>query len=474
MRMHNVPMYRCQQELDAANGRNESLQKSVLLLEEQSEHVQEIMRLQREQEQMVEENGAMRAHIDALNMRNGHVVESAEEMAERLDKAVPRARLRWQRSCLRVRAGRLRELLHDSELELDEARAETERVGVRAERSITLARDEVDSYRTMLSEEKSRTEVLTTALAQASDAVASLQAKQGSLILTAKEAAFKTRQLEGHVARNEGKSDDAASLLETTKQQLHHARWELQMAAESESALREQLHQEEIGHSNTTRALEALRAERPPTGGELRQRAKGATAEAAAATAAALALSEQSLREAAAARSDRSRLEARLRQLERDSRERTSAAKHALPGSGVRLLVKHSASSPRLPSRLSPVGSAGGQPPPRSANVKENPAGLPVSALHAQILDLIHTPTSSGGGSGASPIGRRRSPRMSPPHRPGTVPALKSPPSRLAGGTRDVLNMAPAVAQPPALNMARGGSASGAMAPMAPPPSRGS
>ena len=166
-------------------------------------------------------------------------------------------------------------------------------------------------------DERAKREALEKALETASVTVAALRKERASLLVTAREASEKVLALETYVGSTSGDSDQQARAHEATRSQLEHARWQLSQAAARETELRSQLYVEQVSHSDDVAQLEALRSQRHGTVAELRERAKGPAAEAAAATAAAMSLSKASLREAATARSDRSRLEVRVKELER-------------------------------------------------------------------------------------------------------------------------------------------------------------
>lgn len=307
--------------------------------------------------------------------------ESALPQAAALRKSVPHARLRWQRGRLALTLSMRRASLREAEAEVEEARSESVQTEFQSRRQVELAQEERDAKHDLLLEEKSKTQLLTTALSQASDSVAALQAKQSSLVLTAREATFKLRELEQFMKTEASETATAQSTVSRLQGELQQTRWELTQAADTEAKLREQLFIEQSQRSQAAEALEAAQNWRSSdeVRAELRRRAAASTAEAAAAAHAAVNLSHKSLQEAAEARAERARLESRCKELEQRLK---------LGSGGGGLAMRPSASMPivpkKVPSPTDRLHAAGRLPmlPPGS------PGSITPTALHQLIRDL--------------------------------------------------------------------------------------
>ena len=214
-------------------------------------------------------------------------------------------------------------------------------------KAVDRALEERDAISNKLDDEMEKTQLLSTALSQASESVAALRKQEGSLVMTAREAYLKMNELDAYVQREVAEAQQSKDVADKLRAELQRARWEIAQAAETEAKLREQLYLEQARAKNADEALETARGHAGIDPDELRLRAKTAAAEAAAATQAAIELSHKSLREAAEARAEREALAARCRMLERHMR----AAESETPRRGLR----PSASVPRVPPRAATV-----------------------------------------------------------------------------------------------------------------------
>ena len=427
-------------ELDAHRVRAERLQDNLNLVRDGSAHVQEIIRLQAEKEERDGNMEYLRDEMGRITERHEKLESSASWMEMRLAVSVPRARVRWQLSRLKVTCRGLRQGVRYLEEDVEDLRAELQTVVASSMASLEAARAETVKKRVMLDEERSKTAMLTTALTQASETVAMLQRRQGGLVMTAREAATKARAMEEYGAREADGRASAAATTEEVREELRHARWELSQSAVTETKLREQLYNEQMARQQAEEGLLLARTHTPEESAEqLRACAKAAAAEAAAATASAMELSQSSLQEAACARIERDRLEERCRELKRVAR----AAGARIPGVrqvslATRDFAWASHTRPSTASSAPPTpmsGSRRGEPWHRQQPMTSLPvvsphasdrgnAALPVAALHAHILNLVQREPAQGcRGRAITPPKKRRplTPATAVPYMPLTA-----------------------------------------------------
>ena len=370
---------RLQAELKTLQARADELERALTL----TDVMQEVLRLQRllgEKSAALDETRAVHADtVRALAL----LQDSAEDMAARLQRSVPRARLRWQRSRLTLTLDLRKKALRDVEADAEDLRNESVATEQTSRKAVDKALEERDAISNKLDDEKEKTQLLSTALSQASESVAALRKQEGSLVMTAREAYLRMTELDAYVQREVAEAQQSKDVADKLRAELQRARWEIAQAAESEAKLRETLYLEQARAKNADEALEAARMHAGIDPDELRLRAKAAAAEAAAATQAAIELSQQSLREAAEARSEREALAGRCRMLERHMRAAESEA--------PRRVLRPSASVPRVPPRAAMVTTLTD----------------PMSKLHASgrlPLPLTSPASGAGGAGGGSTV----------------------------------------------------------------------
>ena len=314
----------------------------------------------------------------------------------------------------------------ETDMVVEELRAELKALKTSSRASLEEAHAETAKKVLLLEEAESKVRVLTEALTQASETVATLRQKQTGLVITVREATAKAKAMEAYAAHEEELRVAATKKTDEMREELRHVQWKLSQAAATEADLRSSLYDEQMARQQ---AEEAKPAE-TDVSNELRARANGAVAAAAVATAAATDLSHRSLKEAAMARAERSRLEERCRKLE-------AAARAA--GMCVHPMTFQScgSSAPPTPTGGTRLASRKGQVPPGAlpASLPAVPVGfsdrdMSVAVLHAHLFGLsqpadAHAHAISLSQARGRPLGQRRaSTPLSKRRPPGVMPAV--------------------------------------------------
>ena len=409
-------------------------------------------------DQNLREIDALRIANRKANDANKLLQQDISGLAHELKEAkalmaisIPRARLWWQRGALKITRKKLRTELADLEEHAEILAAELEALKVSSNARITKAEAEAAQKSTRLAEEQIRATALAKTLKKSSDAVTVLRRQQSDLVLTAREAAFKTRTMQAHVDTRSQEEGRHRSEVEALRANLHHARWQAEQARAAESAAREALYKEQMAHAATRDALQKAEDsdwhdEEGEDGGEVlssamasgsaaggalpatsrRQRkrdkqaarqsiidnAAKAVAQASALTAASEQLADERLREAAAARAEKAALEERVVALERRLRRTAELGVQVQQHLATSLspLHQHQQHEQISLSRSGSLSSLGRLPAARAhasphAQVlfpPSPPTPVAVSALNAHLKRLV-TETAGWGVAASMP-----------------------------------------------------------------------